>query len=69
VRFQAIGSTLRIRAWPTGTTEPPGWAATGTDPTPLPAGGVGIGTLAFAGATAAPMVSYDNFTAFAAGTG
>ena len=59
-RLQIVGAnptTLRIRVWPDGTSEPTTWQLTGTDSTPelQDAGGVGIDANLSGSSTAAPF--------------
>jgi hypothetical protein len=63
VRFELVGSTLRIRAWPDGTNEPSSWQASATDSTFSTSGAVGIMAQSYAGSTATPTISYDDFGA------
>jgi hypothetical protein len=42
LRFQVQGSTLRAKAWPRGSIEPPVWQATATDSALSAAGSVGV---------------------------
>jgi hypothetical protein len=42
LRFQVQGSTLRAKAWPRGSVEPPVWQATATDSALSAAGSVGV---------------------------
>jgi hypothetical protein len=61
LRFQLSGATLRIRAWQDGTSEPGTWSLTVTDGSPLPTGGVGVAAQSYAGSTATPTISYDDY--------
>jgi PKD repeat protein len=68
IRAQATGSsptTLRYRAWLTGTTEPSTWLQTATDSTAglQGTGAVGFVTYASGSATADSVLRYDNLTA------
>lgn len=62
VRFQCIGTTLRAKAWETGTTEP-GWQATTTDGAITNAGPIGVrSVLDSANSNPLPVTfSYDNY--------
>jgi hypothetical protein len=73
VRFEASGSgttTLRVKAWATGTTEPAAWALTRTDATAAlqRAGTVLLDTYVSASATAATPVRFDQLWVGEAGT-
>jgi PKD repeat protein len=69
VRFQATGTnptTLRIKVWKVGTTEPAGWQLTTTDSTAAlqSGGGVGLVTYLSGSATNAPVQGlFDEFWA------
>ena len=71
IRGQAVGAnptTLRIKAWPVGTTEPAAWAYTATDSTgPQVAGRAGLRAYVSGAITNAPItVSVDDYAANAA---
>jgi hypothetical protein len=61
LRLQVSGTTLRIRAWQDGTSEPGTWSSTATDGAPLPTGAVGVAAQSYAGSTATPTISYDDY--------
>ena len=69
VRFQAVGTgstTLRVKVWKDGTTEPTAWTTTGVNTTAelQDAGGVGVSTsLSGSATTGASKVSVDDFWA------
>ncbi len=58
LRFQASGSTLSAKVWPTNSTEPSNWMVNATDST-FSSGRVGLRPVVQAGTTA----SYKSFTA------
>lgn len=71
VRFQLQGTTLRIKAWLTGTAEPEEWGATATDSSLTAAGRVGVGAILGASYSGSlPVVfSFENLTAVPFGFG
>jgi hypothetical protein len=52
IRFEAVGSTLSVKVWRTGTSEPDTWTLTATDTSLTGAGNAGIRLLVPSGATA-----------------
>ncbi|WP_142457744.1 PKD domain-containing protein [Geodermatophilus aquaeductus] len=73
VRFDIAGTgttTLRVKAWATGTTEPAAWALTATDTTAVlqRAGTVLLDTYVSGSATAATVVRFDQLWVGEAGT-
>jgi hypothetical protein len=60
LRFSAVGSTLSVKVWQTGSSEPGNWMLTATDTT-LTSGYCGLRMLVQNGATA----QFTSFTAFA----
>lgn len=64
VRFQGIGTSLKVKAWPaTDVIEPPEWHITGTDGSISNAYGIGTRSIRITGNTNAVSVAiqYDNF--------
>ena len=73
VRFEAAGTgttTLRVKAWATGTTEPAAWALVATDSTAVlqRAGTVLLDEYVSGSATAATAVRFDQLWVGEAGT-
>lgn len=63
IRFQLVGSTLRVKLWADGTGEPSTWALSVVDTTYASGTGVGVHGRANAGNTNLPSVLWDDFSA------
>lgn len=62
MRMQAVGSTLRFKAWIDGTPEPPAWTVEGTDTSLTSGPFVGMRGIAGTGSLNLPVtVSWDDF--------
>lgn len=61
VRFQVIGTQLRVKVWPTSSGEPTAWTQTVTDTSVTSGTRIGVRSLVASGTSNEPIVfSYDN---------
>jgi Bacterial Ig domain/Chitobiase/beta-hexosaminidase C-terminal domain len=68
LRFQVEGTALRVKVWQAGDSEPTAWTSERTDANLTASGSVGYRYSAGAGATSAPTVTMDDFTASSLGS-
>lgn len=65
LRTQADGNQIRVKAWPSASTEPTAWMITATIPSALLDNSIGIYAVRFAGNTnsgVVPIISMDDYT-------
>jgi hypothetical protein len=63
VRFQALGSTLRVKVWADGSSEPSSWTHSVVDTDFRGGGPTGVRLFHTTGNTSTPTLSVDDFTA------
>lgn len=69
IRFQAVGSTLRVKFWADGSAEPSTWTNTATDTTYSSGSYLGVSGRANTGNTSLPTILWDDFSAASVGSG